>query len=223
MTTEKKGVLAFLKEGFNELFTSAETFEAEIAQTNKWWETVTNDTFEIGEQVFRKPSPDDKKAVPKPVSAGEYELKDGSKILTDSEGIIRYKTAPQVEVPPAPAEPVPEPAPAATPVPATEQMAAEPVPVAAPAATPEATPATPEPTLTAEEIKALQAENATLKAEIATLKAEKVKAETALETMKKQTPAARFVKDMPPATEAKEYKDMTNAEKMRFNRENKKY
>lgn len=245
MNSEKKGVIAFIKDGLENLFGEAEKFEGQIAEVNKWWQDVINDTFEIGEQVMRKPYKSAEKGAkeepPKPIGAGEFELKDGSKILTDSEGIIRYKTTAPAPAPaPAPADPNAAPAaaapaaPAATP--AAEKMAVE--TTAAPAAP--ATPALAAPAetkLTDEEIKALQAENAALKAELATLKAEKVKTETTLATMKtekeavdakllamsKQTPAAQFVKDLPPAPETKEYKDMTNAEKMRFNRENKKY
>lgn len=240
--TEKKGVVAFIKDGLEKLFGEAEKFEGQVAEVNKWWNTVMNDTFEIGDIVLRKPYETKEKGAvkeePKPIGAGEYELKDGSRILTDSDGVIRYKTAPLTPAPtPAPAEPTAAPAAPATP--AATQMAAE-APAATPAvAAPEATPAaaTPATPLTDEEIKALQAENADLKAQLATLKAEKVKADTDLATMKtekeavdaklvtmsRQTPAAQFVKDLPSAPETKEYKDMTNAEKMRFNRENKKY
>lgn len=246
MNTDKKEnkVLAFLKEGFNKLVGDAENFEGQIAEVNKWWNTVMNDTFEIGETVLRKPYESKEKGAPKeepkPVSAGEYELKDGSRILCDSEGVIRYKTAALTPAAPAPApaDPNAAPAAAAPAAPAAEaKMAVE--TTAAPAAPAAPAPAAPaaETKLTDEEIKALQAENAALKAELATLKAEKVKTETTLATMKtekeavdakllamsKQTPAAQFVKDLPPAPEVKKYEDMTNAEKMRFNRENKKY
>jgi hypothetical protein len=85
---EQKGVLAFVKEKFNEMLEGAEKMEGEVAEVSKWWTTVTNDTFALGDTVTRKPFDDE--GEPQPVRAGEYELKDGRKILTDSEGVIRF-------------------------------------------------------------------------------------------------------------------------------------
>ena len=87
-----------------------------------------------------------------------------------------------------------------------------------------------------DEVSKLKEEIATLKAELASLKAKETEGKTDLEKMKsekealevkltdlsKVTPAAEFVKDLPKA-EKKEYKDMTNYEKVLFNRENSRY
>jgi hypothetical protein len=68
---------------------------------------------------------------------------------------------------------------------------------------------------------ALLEENAKLKAELVNIEAEKVKADEALVTMASQTPASASIPNLP--IEAKKsYDEMTNFEKMKFNKENKK-
>jgi RNA binding exosome subunit len=69
-------------------------------------------------------------------------------------------------------------------------------------------------------IETLTKENEELKAKIAAIEADKVKAETDLETMKKQTAKAIAVPKTPVVMK-KDYKDMSNFEKLKFNRENK--
>jgi hypothetical protein len=82
----------------------------------------------------------------------------------------------------------------------------------------------------AEEVKEdtteLKAENEMLKAEVAELKtkladmeADKVKAETDLETMKKQTPKADPIPQTPKVEFKKDFKDMTPLEQYRFKKE----
>ena len=68
---------------------------------------------------------------------------------------------------------------------------------------------------------ALLEENAKLKAELANIEAEKVKADEALVTMSKQTPASASIPNLPIETK-KSYNEMTNFEKLKFNKENKK-
>ncbi len=68
-------------------------------------------------------------------------------------------------------------------------------------------------------VNALEEENAKLKADLATIQAEKVKAEEDLVTMSKQTPAAAAIVDLPKEVK-KDYSEMSNVEKLRFNREN---
>jgi hypothetical protein len=100
--------------------------------------------------------------------------------------------------------------------PAEEEMAVEEMP-----ATEEPTPPEGD---NVEELKAtietLTKENEELKAKIATIEADKVKAETDLETMKKQT-AKTVAVPKTPVVMKKDYKDMSNFEKLKFNRENK--
>lgn len=62
--------------------------EAQITEVHKWELSVVEETFEIGTQLHYKPTEEGEE--PKAVSAGEYELEDGRKVLTDSDGIIRY-------------------------------------------------------------------------------------------------------------------------------------
>lgn len=72
-----------------------------------------------------------------------------------------------------------------------------------------------------EEIDALKAENADLKEKLAKAEAEKVKAETDLTVMAKETPAATPIKNAPKEV-SKKYEEMSNFEKLKFNRENKR-
>jgi len=71
------------------------------------------------------------------------------------------------------------------------------------------------------ENEALKAEVEELKTKLANLEAEKVKAETDLETMKKQTPKAEPVPITPKVEmkAEKPYEQMTNFEKLQFNRQ----
>tara|TARA_R110000744_G_scaffold121116_2_gene225535 strand:+ start:7632 stop:8678 length:1047 start_codon:yes stop_codon:yes gene_type:complete len=64
---------------------------------------------------------------------------------------------------------------------------------------------------------------ATLEKEIADLKAKQVESDTALETMKKQTPAAKKISNLPPAEKSVPYEQMSNFQKAKFNRENSRY
>jgi|AntAceMinimDraft_17_1070374.scaffolds.fasta_scaffold46263_2 hypothetical protein len=73
----------------------------------------------------------------------------------------------------------------------------------------------------------LMDEIVSLKGTIAQLEADKVKEETELETMKaqilamkKETPAATKIKNVPTKQVVKTYEEMNNAEKTKFNREN---
>jgi len=68
---------------------------------------------------------------------------------------------------------------------------------------------------------ALKAENADLKEQLAKSEAEKVKAETDLTKMAKETPAAKPIKNTPKEV-SKSYEEMSNFEKLKFNRENKR-
>jgi hypothetical protein len=68
---------------------------------------------------------------------------------------------------------------------------------------------------------ALLEENAKLKAELINIEAEKVKADEALVTMASQTPASASIPNLPIEVK-KSYNEMTNFEKMKFNKENKK-
>ena len=253
---ESGGVIAFLKEGLNKIFNDAEKFEGEIAEVSKWWQTVTNTTFEIGETVMRKAYEDDGEDYA--ASAGEFELEDGSRILTDSEGIIRFKfPAP----PAADGDETEETEEEKMAREKAEKMADETEETeeekAARVAAEEAAAAEKDgdegdgdegdgdegdgdEELTAEEIKALQDENTDLKQQVADLKAEKVKAEADLETMTKdkkeveqklekmgkETPAGKGIKNLPSPAEKmskEDYDKMTNREKMKFNRERRKY
>lgn len=72
-----------------------------------------------------------------------------------------------------------------------------------------------------EEKSVLEAKIANLEEENAKLKAEKVEAETKLETMSKQIPSAKPIKNTPPTQKTKSYAEMSNFEKLKFNRENK--
>jgi hypothetical protein len=65
-----------------------ETVAVEIKELHSWELSVINETFELGDLVQYKPTEDDEN--PKAVSAGEFELEDGRKILVDSDGIIQF-------------------------------------------------------------------------------------------------------------------------------------
>ena len=78
------------------------------------------------------------------------------------------------------------------------------------------------------DLEELKAENEALKAELASVKeqlakseADKVKAETDLTKMAKETPAAVAIKNAPKEV-SKKYEEMSNFEKLKFNRENKR-
>ena len=62
---------------------------------------------------------------------------------------------------------------------------------------------------------------AALEKEVADLKAKQIESDTALETMKKETPAAKKISNLPPAEKAVPYEEMSNFQKLKFNRENK--
>lgn len=79
-----------------------------------------------------------------------------------------------------------------------------------------------------DDVEELKAENEALKAELASVKeqlakseADKVKAETDLTKMAKETPAAVAIKNAPKEV-SKTYEEMSNFEKLKFNRENKR-
>lgn len=79
-----------------------------------------------------------------------------------------------------------------------------------------------------DDVEELKAENEALKAELASVKeqlakseADKVKAETDLTKMAKETPAAVAIKNAPKEV-SKTYAEMSNFEKLKFNRENKR-
>lgn len=224
---KNKSVVTFIKEAFNELVGKAEKFEEEIAEVSKWWNTVTNDTFELGDVVMRKGFEDDDE--PFAINAGEFELEDGRRILTDSEGIIRFIF------------PAPDAAPDAdtdTDTEETEEMKKQKAKAVKMAADDDDEEATKKAAKAAKDaaddddededkkVTALEAEIVELKATIATLKADAVKADADLEKMKKQTPAAEKIKNLPePLIEMskEDYGKMNNREKMKFNRENSQY
>lgn len=79
-----------------------------------------------------------------------------------------------------------------------------------------------------DDVEELKVENEALKAELASVKeqlakseADKVKAETDLTKMAKETPAAVAIKNAPKEV-SKKYEEMSNFEKLKFNRENKR-
>jgi len=79
--------------------------------------------------------------------------------------------------------------------------------------------ATPDATELQEKYDAVLEENAKLKADVASMLADKVKAEEDLVAMSKQTPAAEPIVDLPKEVK-KSYSEMSNVEKLKFNREN---
>lgn len=68
--------------------TTKEVQNAEIKEIHAWEVSVVQDTFEIGTKVEYKPYSEGDE--PTSVGAGEYQLEDGRKILTDSDGIVRF-------------------------------------------------------------------------------------------------------------------------------------
>ena len=74
----------------------AEVVAAQISEMTTWEMEVVEDVFEVGTTVHYNPYEGDE---PKAISSGEYKLKDGRKILVDSEGVIQLiKPALEVEV-----------------------------------------------------------------------------------------------------------------------------
>lgn len=68
--------------------TTKEIQNAEIKELSSWEVSVVNDSFEIGTVVEYKPYNEGDE--PSSVGAGEYQLEDGRKILTDADGIVRF-------------------------------------------------------------------------------------------------------------------------------------
>ena len=105
MDKKEKNVITAIRELFLGKDTNVE-LEA-VAEVSKWWmDLVDGTTFELGSQLMRKPYEDGGEAFP--LSAGEYELEDGRKVLTDAEGIIRYIFGDEPEVEPETPEAVVE-------------------------------------------------------------------------------------------------------------------
>ena len=77
--------------------TTKETVATQVKQVSKWESNVINTTFEVGEQVQYEPY--EEGGEPYSVGAGEFELEDGSTVLTDAEGIIRWKSPAPSEAP----------------------------------------------------------------------------------------------------------------------------
>jgi hypothetical protein len=96
------------------------------------------------------------------------------------------------------------------------EKAAEEIPPAAPAAPKEDA----EPS---EQEKIYLDKIASLEKEVADLKAKQIESETALETMKKETPAAKKITNLPPVEKSIPYEEMTNFQKAKFNKEHSKY
>lgn len=86
MNKKEKNIITAIRDAFMGKPENVEA--AEVAEVSKWWTEVTNETFELNTQIMRKPY--EEGGDENPLSAGEYELEDGRKILVDSEGIIRY-------------------------------------------------------------------------------------------------------------------------------------
>jgi len=60
-----------------------------VAEISKWWvDLVDGSTFNLGDQLMRKPY--EEGGEPYPLSANEYETEAGDKVLVDAEGYIRY-------------------------------------------------------------------------------------------------------------------------------------
>lgn len=137
MDKKEKNVIAAIRELFLGKETEVE-LEA-VAEVSKWWmDLVDGTTFELGSQLMRKPYEDGGEAYP--LSAGEYELEDGRKVLTDAEGIIRYIFGDEPEVV---EEPAVEPDAVDEPVDETVEASAQTVETEAPVETPEAVVETP--------------------------------------------------------------------------------
>lgn len=69
------------------------------------------------------------------------------------------------------------------------------------------------------DLQTMTTEKETLSAQLTSMKEEKEKVDAQLVTMAGQTAAALSIKNIPPVTPEKEYKDMTNKERMQFNRQ----
>jgi len=80
---------------------TVEAEAAEISEVIKWEISVVNDSFALGDKVEYKPAEGEED--PTGVSAGEYELEDGRKILVDGDSIIQF-----IKESPAQADPVEE-------------------------------------------------------------------------------------------------------------------
>jgi hypothetical protein len=91
---KKSALISAFTEFFKEEPTApvAVALESEVAEVSKWWSTVVNDTFALGDEVLRQGGEDfDGNAQPDyAASAGEYELEDGRRIVLDGSGIIRH-------------------------------------------------------------------------------------------------------------------------------------
>ena len=68
--------------------TTKEVQNTEIQELISWEISVINDSFELGTVIEYKPLSDGEE--PTKVSAGEYKLEDGRKILVDSEGVVQF-------------------------------------------------------------------------------------------------------------------------------------
>jgi hypothetical protein len=62
---------------------------AEIAQVSKWYQSVDQNTFEVGTKLTVTYVDHDGKSTATPLSAGEYTTETGSQILVDSNGMVR--------------------------------------------------------------------------------------------------------------------------------------
>jgi hypothetical protein len=61
----------------------------EIAQVSKWYQTVDQNTFEVGTKLTTSWTDHEGNTSTSPLSAGEYTTETGSQILVDSNGMIR--------------------------------------------------------------------------------------------------------------------------------------
>lgn len=95
---QKKDTPAKVVEKTESTVTTKETVAAQISHISKWESEVVNDTFEVGTKVEYAPHEDG--GDPVSVGVGEWELEDGRKVLTDSDGVIQYiKEAPAAQAP----------------------------------------------------------------------------------------------------------------------------
>ena len=67
--------------------TTKEVQNTTVKQVSKWESEVVNDTFEVGAKI--EYSPYEEGGEPYSVGVGQWELEDGSSVLTDAEGIVR--------------------------------------------------------------------------------------------------------------------------------------
>ncbi|MEE1963563.1 Clp protease ClpP [Allomuricauda taeanensis] len=81
------GEITEIKEAVTEEKESEILGESQIAEVSKWEFSIVEETFEIGTQLHYRPEEGED---PVTVQAGEYELEDGRRVLTDSDGIIRF-------------------------------------------------------------------------------------------------------------------------------------